>query len=91
MRVVVDLSVPLKVTLVIYLYSGSLTLTFPVTATGKTGGPTHTFTVVVSDTSPMLTPYTISIELPPGMYIISFNASNMFGVSENVDTIAFGE
>ena len=83
--------VPLKVTLVIYLYSGSSTLTFPVTATGKTGGPTHTFTAVVSDTSPMLTPYAISIELPPGVYVINFSASNMFGVSENVDTIALGE
>ena len=74
-----------------YFYSGSSTLTFPVTATSKTGGPTHTFTVVVSDTSPILTNYNISIELPPGMYVISFNASNIFGVSENVDTMALGE
>ena len=74
-----------------YFYSGSSTLTFPVTATSKTGGPTHTFTVVIADTSPMLTKYTISIELSPGMYIISFNSSNMFGVSENVDIMALGE
>ena len=91
MRVMVDSSVPLKVTLMVYLYSGSSTLTFPVTATSKTGGPTHTFTVVVSATNLMLTTYNISIELPPGMYVISFNASNMFGVSESVDTMALGE
>ena len=87
----VDSSVPLKITLIVYLYSGSSTFIFPVTATSKTGGPTHTFTVVVSDTSPILTNYNISIELPPGMYVISFNASNIFGVSENVDTMALGE
>ena len=75
----------------VYLYSGSSTLTFPVTATSKTGGPTHTFTVVVSDIYLMLTNYNISIELPPGMYVISFNASNIFGVSENMDTMALGE
>ena len=75
----------------VYLYSGSSTLTFPVTATSKTGGPTHTFTVLVSVTSLMLMKYNISIELPPGMYVISFNASNMFGVSESVDTMALGE
>ena len=69
MRVMVDSSVPLKVTLMVYLYSGSSTLTFPVTATSKTGGPTHTFTVVVSDIYLMLTNYNISIELPPGMYV----------------------
>ena len=87
-----DSSVPLKVTLMIYLYSGSSTLTFRVTATSKTGGATHTFTVVVSVIFPMLTNYNISIELPAaGMYIISFNASNMFGVSESVDTMALGE
>ena len=63
MRVMVDSSVPLKVTLMVYLYSGSSTLTFPVTATSKTGGPTHTFTVVVSVTSLILTNYNISIEL----------------------------
>ena len=93
MRVMADSSVPLKVTLIVYLYSGSSTLTFPVTAISKTGGGTYTFTVVVSDTSPMLTNYNISIELPPGMYVISFNASNMFGVSENVymHTMALGE
>ena len=91
MRVMVDSSVPLKVTLMVYLYSGSSTLTFPVTATSKTGGPTHTFTVVVSATNLMLTTYNISIELPPGMYVISFNASNIFGVSENMDTMALGE
>ena len=91
MRVLVDSSVPLKVTLVVYLYSGSSTFTFPVTATSKTGGATHTFTVVVSATNLILTQYKISIELPPGMYVISFNASNMFGVSENVDTMALGE
>ena len=87
----VDSSVALKVTLIVYLYSGSSTLTFPVTATRKTGGPTHTFTVAVSVTNLFLTKYTISIELPPGMYVISFNASNMFGVSESVDTMAVGE
>ena len=93
MRVMVDSSVPLKVTLMVYLYSGSSTLTFPVTATSKTCGGTHTFTVVVSATklNLILTQYNISIKLPPGMYIISFNASNMFGVSENVDTMALGE
>ena len=90
MRVMVDTSVPLKVTLIVYLYSGSSTLTFPVTSTSKTGGATHTFTVVVSATNLILTQYNISIELPPGMYVISFNASNMFGVSENVDTMALG-
>ena len=90
LRVIVDSSVPLKVTLMVYLYSGSSTLTFPVTATSKTSGPTHTFTVVVSVTSLILTNYNISIELPPGMYI-SFNVSNMFGVSENVDAMALGE
>ena len=87
----VDSSVPLQVALMVYLYSGSSTLTFPVTATSKTGGPTHTFTVVVSDIYLMLTNYNISIELPPGMYVISFNASNIFGVSENMDTMALGE
>ena len=25
------------------------------------------------------------------MYVISFSASNMFGISENVDTMALGE
>ena len=80
MRVTVDSSVPLKVILLIYLYYGSSTFTFPVTATSKTGGATHTFTVIVSVTSLMLTNYNISIELPPGMYVISFSASNMFGI-----------
>ena len=75
----------------VYLYSGSSTLIFPVTATSKTGGTTHTFTVVIADASLMLMNYNISIELPPGMYVISFNASNIFGVSENMDTMALGE
>ena len=91
MRVMVDSSAPLKVALMVYLYSGSSALTFSVTATSKTGGTTHTFTKVVSVTILILTKYNICIELPSGMYVISFNTSNMFGVSESVDTIALGE
>ena len=91
LRVVVDSSVPLKVTLMVCLYSGSSTLTFQGTASSKSGGPTHTFSVDVSVIYPMLMKYNINIELPPGMYVISFNASNVFGVSENVDMMALGE